>query len=131
MALESPVNKRVRDAFRSPYAHLVSGELGTVLVESCRLQPMRAADVLAGLMLFHQRPDDCGGGKIVDAAGALVTSDEVETAAFTADHEGMDFGGSLCARAFAAIGKPVTKSDTTVKQRSVRARCGLNFINGF
>jgi hypothetical protein len=80
------------------------------------------------LILFHQRPGHCGEGKIVDEAGALVTSDEAETAAFSVAHEGMDFGGSLCATAFAAMGKPVTKSDTTVKQRSFRARCGLNFM---
>lgn len=129
MALESPVNKRVRDAFRSPYAHLVSGELGTVMVESCRLQPRRAADVIAGLMLLHQSSEDFGGGEIVDAAGARVICDEADTAAFSVVHDGMDFGGSLCATAFAAIGRLATKSDTTVKRTNRLARCRPNFTS--
>jgi hypothetical protein len=78
-------------------------------------------------MLLHQRPDDCGGGKIVDTAGALVTSDEAETADFTVDHEGMDFGGSLCTTAFAAVGTLATRSNTAIKRTHRLARCDLDF----
>ncbi|CAB4866813.1 unannotated protein [freshwater metagenome] len=80
-------------------------------------------------MLLHQSSEDFGGGEIVDAAGARVICDEADTAAFSVVHDGMDFGGSLCATAFAAIGRLATKSDTTVKRTNRLARCRPNFTS--
>jgi hypothetical protein len=106
---------------------LISGELGTVIVASCKLQPRRAAEVSAGLILLHQRPGDVGGGVIVDVTGARVICDEAETAAFNVVHEGMDFGGSLCATAFAIVGTLATRSDAVIKRTHRLAGCDLNF----